>query len=264
MPLPDDIQLATITLEVPTSFLGRTVTTSLKVTPSHNLTWAATGEALPAFTEAVTIAEDGSASCQLPYVDQAGFLNSKGQAFTMWAYTFSGMWSTDDGQVLKFQKSIQPLTGQPLIDLGVVPDGSISFPVAAAIPTVLSVAGNTGAVSGAQILADTTVAAALTAKLNASQKGAASGVAALGSDSKLLEENIPERLTDGELSATFVPGNPTLVVTYNPDGSVASTTENGVLTTFTYNPDGTVNTQTRAGVTKTFTYDANGNVTGAA
>lgn len=65
-------------------------------------------------------------------------------------------------------------------------------------------------------------------------------------------------------NATYVPGNPTLVVTYNPDGSVASTTENGVLTTFTYNTNGTVNTQTRAGVTKTFTYDANGNVTGAA
>jgi YD repeat-containing protein len=61
-----------------------------------------------------------------------------------------------------------------------------------------------------------------------------------------------------------VSGNPTLVVTYNGDGSVASTTENGVLTTFTYNTDGTVKTQTRAGVTKTFTYDASGNVTGAA
>jgi YD repeat-containing protein len=74
----------------------------------------------------------------------------------------------------------------------------------------------------------------------------------------------PGSATRGELNATFVPGNPTLVVTYNGDGSVASTTENGVLTTFTYNTDGTVATQTRAGVTKTFTYDANGNVTGAA
>lgn len=67
----------------------------------------------------------------------------------------------------------------------------------------------------------------------------------------------------GPLGQAFVPGNPTLVVAYNPDGSVASTTEDGVLTTFTYNPDGTVATQTRAGVTKTFSYDANGNVTGA-
>ncbi len=65
-------------------------------------------------------------------------------------------------------------------------------------------------------------------------------------------------------NATYVPGNPTLSVTYNPDGTVDTTTENGVLTTFAYTSDGTVHTQTRAGVTKTFTYDANGNVTGAA
>lgn len=64
-------------------------------------------------------------------------------------------------------------------------------------------------------------------------------------------------------TASFVPANPTLSVSYNPDGTVASTTENGVTTTFTYNADGTVATQTRAGVTRTFTY-SNGNVTGAA
>lgn len=70
--------------------------------------------------------------------------------------------------------------------------------------------------------------------------------------------------TKAALDTNYGIANPTLVVTYNGDGSVASTTENGVLTTFTYNADGTVNTQTRAGATKTFTYDANGNVTGAA
>lgn len=58
--------------------------------------------------------------------------------------------------------------------------------------------------------------------------------------------------------------NPALTVTYNADGTVATTTQDGVLTTFTYNADGTVKTQTRGGVTRTFTYDANGNVTGAA
>ncbi|ANP74553.1 hypothetical protein [Cryobacterium arcticum] len=69
--------------------------------------------------------------------------------------------------------------------------------------------------------------------------------------------------TEEQLTATFVASNPTLIVTYNGDSSVASTTENGVLTTFTYNTDGTVKTQTRSGTTRTFTYDANGNVTGA-
>lgn len=74
----------------------------------------------------------------------------------------------------------------------------------------------------------------------------------------------PASTVSTALSATFGLANPTLTVTYNGDGTVATTTENGVLTTFAYNADGTVATRTRAGTTKTFTYDANGNVTGAA
>ena len=81
---------------------------------------------------------------------------------------------------------------------------------------------------------------------------------------KVADANLPAASKAAAIAATYVPGNPTLVVTYNGDGSVATTTENGILSTFTYNTDGTVNTQTRAGSTKTFTYDANGNVTGAA
>ena len=71
-------------------------------------------------------------------------------------------------------------------------------------------------------------------------------------------------VTEAAGNVTYISANPTLVVTYNGDGTVATTTENGVLTTFTYNTNGTVNTQTRAGAIKTFTYDAAGNVTGAA
>lgn len=75
---------------------------------------------------------------------------------------------------------------------------------------------------------------------------------------------LPDRLSVEALNATYAIASPVLTVTYNGDGSVASTVENGVTTTFTYNTDGTVATQTRAGTTKTFTYDASGNVTGAA
>lgn len=93
----------------------------------------------------------------------------------------------------------------------------------------------------------------------------APGITAAGLDAAATAlQQDPDSEFRAAQNATFVPGNPTLVVTYNPDGSVATTTENGVLTTFTYNADGTVNTQTRAGVTKTFSYDGNGNVTGAA
>jgi len=94
--------------------------------------------------------------------------------------------------------------------------------------------------------------------------GPATTDASLMTAGTLADARLPVTAQAATLTATYVPGNPTLVVTYNGDGSVASTTENGVLTTFTYNTNGTVNTQTRAGVTKTFTYDAAGNVTGAA
>lgn len=53
-------------------------------------------------------------------------------------------------------------------------------------------------------------------------------------------------------------------VTYNGDGSVHTTTTNGVTTTYTYNVDGTIATDTRNGLTRTYTYDGSGNLTGIA
>lgn len=49
-------------------------------------------------------------------------------------------------------------------------------------------------------------------------------------------------------------------VTYNPDGSVATVTTDGLTTTYTYNTDGTVATDTRNGVTRVYTY-TDGNLT---
>lgn len=54
--------------------------------------------------------------------------------------------------------------------------------------------------------------------------------------------------------------NPILAVTYNADTTVASTTENGVVSTFTYNVDGTIATITRGGVTRTFAYNPDGSI----
>lgn len=70
------------------------------------------------------------------------------------------------------------------------------------------------------------------------------------------------RLSVEELDASYAPVSPTTGITYNPDGSVATVTENGVTTTYTYNPDGSVATDVRAGVTRTYTYDGSGNLTG--
>lgn len=52
-------------------------------------------------------------------------------------------------------------------------------------------------------------------------------------------------------------------VTYNANGTVATSTLGGVVTTYTYNTDLTVNTEARLGKTKTYAYDGSGNVTGS-
>lgn len=59
------------------------------------------------------------------------------------------------------------------------------------------------------------------------------------------------------------PADPVVALTYNADGSVATSTEDGVVTTYTYNDDGTVATTARLGVTRTYTYE-DGLLTGVA
>lgn len=70
------------------------------------------------------------------------------------------------------------------------------------------------------------------------------------------------RLGEAELAASFVGANPDVTIERNPDGSVASVSENGVTETYTRDALGRVDTITRDGVTKTILRDLAGNVTG--
>lgn len=63
---------------------------------------------------------------------------------------------------------------------------------------------------------------------------------------------------------TYGEADPEVSITYNADGSVATSTENGIVTTFTYNADGTVATTTRLAVTRTYSYNADGTLSGVA
>lgn len=81
---------------------------------------------------------------------------------------------------------------------------------------------------------------------------------------KVDEPNLPTRLTDTALTATYAPAFPASTITYNTDGSVATVTDNGITTSYTYNTDGTVATDSRTvnGVTTTRNYGyTNGNLT---
>lgn len=53
--------------------------------------------------------------------------------------------------------------------------------------------------------------------------------------------------------------SPDVTIAYNLDGTIATVTENGVVTTFSdYDTDGNVLTSTRNGIVSTYTYDGEG------
>jgi YD repeat-containing protein len=74
----------------------------------------------------------------------------------------------------------------------------------------------------------------------------------------------PDKKSLSSQDGRYSMANPALTVTYNSDGTVASTVENGMTTTFTYNGNGTVHTETRNGIARTFSYNSDGTVGGAA
>lgn len=63
---------------------------------------------------------------------------------------------------------------------------------------------------------------------------------------------------------TYPYADPVVALTYNGDGTVATSTENGITTTFTYNGDLTVATTTRLGVTRTYSYNGDGTLAAVA
>lgn len=77
----------------------------------------------------------------------------------------------------------------------------------------------------------------------------------LGPGDKVRDKHLPDRLKKDSLDGSYAPLR--LVadgITYNSDGTVASSTSNGVVTTYTWNSDGTVNTETSQGFRKTWVY----------
>jgi YD repeat-containing protein len=233
--LPAGITTATVTAGVAQTFSGAFTRQHITITPSASLIHTATGIPLVNFMEEIASTEGVAGQFVLPHTDQDGFQDEAGNAYKNWYYTATIQYQTDRATLPAKTKTFQLTSGQTVVDLDLLPTGVPAMPYTAPVAGVTSVNGQTGSVL---------------------VEGA--------TDAAVAEQVTSGPETVAALSATYVPANPTLEVVYNPDGSVQSTDEDGVLTTFTYNPDGTVATQTRAGVTKTFTYNADGNVTGAA
>jgi YD repeat-containing protein len=222
MALPEGVTTCTVVAGVPVTHAGSPVKTFVSIEPSVFLVHTATGTPLVDFLEELDIAEGVAGQFSLPHTDQTGFQDENGNAYTNWYYTARISYRTPSGAKIK-------------------PPKNKVFQLATG-QTNVDLDKLPG---GAPALPYTAPIATVTSV--AGQTGAVTGsqIAALP-----------------ELTATYASAFPdSQAITYNPDGSVATVTENGVTTSYTYNGDGTVATDTRAGVTRTYTY-TNGNLTG--
>jgi len=145
-------------------------------------------------------------SLTAPFVDQLGFTDQAGNAFTMWAYVVTRL-TWFGSSVKTVRKNWQPVVGQDTIDFDSLPGGNIGLPVSAPVVPVTSVAGLTAAVGAeslADVLSEFMPIPDVSGKLDASAVGGAFGVAPLGADSKVPDASLPTRLADATLNATYV------------------------------------------------------------
>lgn len=150
MALPESVSKATVLAGTGIDFAGNDVNLTVKVTPvlggnAERIVHAATGTPVYAFTNEYK-GVSGPATFVVPHVNQSGFIDGSGNAVTNWAYKVEV--TAEKGSSRKTHtKSFQPLVGQANIDFDTIPDGSVSAPVSAPIPAVLSVNGQTGNVT---------------------------------------------------------------------------------------------------------------------
>lgn len=164
MPLPAGVSTATVTFGIPSTFQGdQQIPTTISVMPSANITHAATGTPIIAFIETTPAAANTTGQVILPHVDQSGFIDGNGNTFKNWYYTATITYThTSDTRVIT--KNFQVTVGQATVDLDLLPTGVPAIPYTAPAPTVSSVVGQTGPVTGAQIAADAGVTAAFDPK----------------------------------------------------------------------------------------------------
>ncbi|MEJ1195090.1 SGNH/GDSL hydrolase family protein [Pseudarthrobacter sp. CCNWLW207] len=168
MGFPPGMVLNTIAFGIPLTATGKDVVTKVTVKPTSRVIWAATGQPLPEFSDSFTAEAGQLGQFQVPAVDQPGFIDSAGNAVTDFAYQISASWEYANERPINWNKNLKPLQGQSgVIDLDLVPDGPVSIPVTAPTAAMLGFNGRTGFVT-------------------------------------LQESDLPERLSEGELSATIL------------------------------------------------------------
>jgi hypothetical protein len=150
MAYPAGVTTATISAGVPFDVLGDDGTVTLSVKPyfggtTARIIHAASGRPFIDSARSGT-PSGGSVSVVVPHVDQTGFVDGSGDAFTMWSYVCT-VTMTVQGSAATWTQAVQPLVGQDTIDLDLVEDGTVGAPSSSPVPAVTSVNGQTGAVT---------------------------------------------------------------------------------------------------------------------
>jgi hypothetical protein len=151
MPLPAGVTTATATWGPWGELSGDDGTAVVTVRPffgaaTQHIIWAATGKTMLDTTWTVTATSPGDQiTLELPHVDQAGWVDPAGNAFSMWTYMIEGA-VTIGAETRTLYRNVQPVEGQDNFDLDATPYAAVGAPSSAAVPAVTSVNGQTGAV----------------------------------------------------------------------------------------------------------------------
>lgn len=167
MAFPAGTSLAVLTSGNASNFVGEGLSIEATVTPVLKGTkyiWHAdTGGFLVPETQTFKGEAGVGINVAVPHVDQAGWRDSGGNAYTGWAYEVEIKVGAGRGKKVfhSWKKVVKPIIGQAIVDIDTIPDQGVGEPVLGEVPEVVSVNGQTGAVviDVGQSLADPDIAA---------------------------------------------------------------------------------------------------------
>lgn len=153
MAYPDGVSLAVVTAGNAFTASGGDAQVKVVMTPKFpkvgggflsRIVHAPSGWVMTSDSQVFNAPAGSSLSFTVPHVDQSGFRDPAQNAYTGWYYevqvTVGGQSKTS------YTQNAQPVLGQTLVDLDLVPDGPVGEAASASVPAVTSVNGYTGAV----------------------------------------------------------------------------------------------------------------------
>lgn len=150
---PSGVSTCTVTFGKAYAALGSEAKITGTIEIDRPVIHAASGGTYYAVPDDVESGAGGFFSTEVAHVNQAGFTDRAGNAVTNWAYVFKGQVDFGRNRIVNVRQEFQVVVGQDQVDLDLVPSGSITPGVSAPTPAVLSVAGLTGPITAADLVA---------------------------------------------------------------------------------------------------------------